>query len=52
MSVRMLYGAPGGDIIGSRFEHHNLKSKDFTLFREFCRFTDEIREICREFGDI
>ena len=41
MGVRMLYGALGGDVIGSRFEWHNLKSKDFELFGDRCRFTDD-----------
>ncbi len=30
-----------GDIIGSRFERHNHKSKDFELFTDQCRFTDD-----------
>ena len=41
MTVSMLYGASGGDIIGSRFERHNLKSKDFELFDDRSRFTDD-----------
>ena len=41
MSVYMLYGALGGDIIGSRFERHNLKSKNFELFDDRSRFTDD-----------
>ena len=41
MSVYMLYGALGGDIIGSRFEWHNLKSKNFELFGDKSRFTDD-----------
>lgn len=30
-----------GDIVGSRFEWHNLKSKDFELFTDKCRPTDD-----------
>ena len=41
MSVHMLYGALGGDVIGSRFEWHNLKSKDFELFNGYSKFTDD-----------
>ena len=40
-SIHMLYGALGGDIIGSRFEWHNLKSKDFELFDHHSQFTDD-----------
>ena len=41
MKISMLYGALGGDIIGSRFERHNHKSKDFELFDCRSRFTDD-----------
>ena len=34
-------GAIIGDIVGSRFERHNHKSKDFELFIDRCRFTDD-----------
>jgi ADP-ribosyl-[dinitrogen reductase] hydrolase len=34
-------GAIIGDIIGSRFEKKNLKSKDFELFTKQCRYTDD-----------
>ena len=34
-------GAIIGDIVGSRFEFHNHKSKDFTLFTPKCFFTDD-----------
>lgn len=34
-------GAIIGDIVGSIYEFHNLKSKDFPLFRPECRFTDD-----------
>jgi ADP-ribosyl-[dinitrogen reductase] hydrolase len=36
-----MIGAIAGDIIGSRFEFNNLKSKDFELFHSDCRFTDD-----------
>lgn len=36
-----MWGAIIGDIAGSRFEFHNLKSKEFDLFSEQCRFTDD-----------
>ena len=36
-----MIGAIVGDIVGSRFEFHNLKSKDFKLFHPDCRPTDD-----------
>lgn len=36
-----MVGAIIGDIVGSRFEHHNYKSKNFTLDHPDCRFTDD-----------
>lgn len=36
-----MIGAIIGDIIGSRFEWQNIKSKDFDLFHKRCRFTDD-----------
>ena len=36
-----MIGAIIGDIVGSRFEFHNHKSKDFTLFTPKCFFTDD-----------
>lgn len=36
-----MLGSIAGDIIGSRFEFHNLKSKDFRLFERHCHFTDD-----------
>ena len=36
-----MLGAIIGDIVGSRFEFHNRKSKDFELFHKWCRFTDD-----------
>lgn len=36
-----MLGAIIGDIVGSRFERYNHKSKDFQLFHESCRMTDD-----------
>ena len=36
-----MLGAIIGDIIGSRFEWHNIKTKDFDLFAKRCRPTDD-----------
>ena len=36
-----MLGAIVGDIVGSRFEWRVIKSKDFPLFTEECRFTDD-----------
>lgn len=36
-----MLGAIAGDIIGSRFEHAGIKSKDFELFNRQCVFTDD-----------
>jgi ADP-ribosylglycohydrolase len=36
-----LIGAIAGDIIGSVYEHHNIKVVDFPLFNPGCRFTDD-----------
>ena len=36
-----MLGAIVGDIIGSRYEFANHKSKDFPLFDEDCRYTDD-----------
>ena len=36
-----MYGAIIGDIIGSRYEFKNKPSKDFELFTDQCRFTDD-----------
>ena len=40
-SVYLLYGAIGGDIIGSCYERHNIKTKDFPLFSSYSRYTDD-----------
>ena len=36
-----MIGAIAGDIIGSVYEHHPIKTKDFPLFGPGCRFTDD-----------
>jgi len=36
-----MYGAIIGDIVGSRFEFNNIKSKDFDLFTQKCEITDD-----------
>ncbi|NLB37604.1 MAG: ADP-ribosylglycohydrolase [Clostridiales bacterium] len=36
-----MLGAIIGDIAGSRFEHNNLKSKEFELFAKGCSVTDD-----------
>lgn len=36
-----MIGAVIGDIAGSRFEWHNIKTKEFELFASGCRFTDD-----------
>ncbi len=40
-TVCPLYGAIGGDIIGSCYEWHNIKTKEFPLFSSYSRFTDD-----------
>ena len=36
-----MLGGIAGDIIGSRFEHAQIKTKDFELFNRQCTFTDD-----------
>lgn len=36
-----MMGAIIGDIVGSVYEWHNIKTKDFPLFRDGCFFTDD-----------
>ena len=36
-----MYGAIIGDIVGSKYEFHNIKTKDFPLFSKGCDFTDD-----------
>lgn len=38
---KLMFGAIAGDIIGSVFEWHNVKSTDFELFSRQSRFTDD-----------
>ena len=40
-NVCPLYGAIGGDIIGSCYEWHNVKTKDFPLFSRWSKYTDD-----------
>jgi ADP-ribosylglycohydrolase len=41
-----MLGAIAGDIIGSVYEHHPIKSTDFPLFVEASRFTDDTVLTC------
>ena len=36
-----MLGASIGDIVGSVYEFHNHRSKDFTFFKDSCFFTDD-----------
>lgn len=36
-----MIGAIIGDVVGSKFEFHNHRSKDFELFSDSCEFTDD-----------
>ena len=36
-----MLGALIGDISGSRYEHHNIKTKKFDLLNHYCRPTDD-----------
>lgn len=36
-----MLGSIIGDIVGSIYEFHNIKTKDFPLFSERCGFTDD-----------
>ena len=36
-----MFGAIIGDIVGSIYEFHNIKTKDFVLFSDKCYFTDD-----------
>lgn len=38
---KAMLGAIAGDIIGSRFEAHPIKTTEFELFHPDCRFTDD-----------
>ena len=39
-------GAIIGDIVGSIYEHHNIKTKSFPLFRSRSSFTDDTVMTC------
>ena len=41
-----MLGAIVGDIVGSVYEWHNIKTKDFPLFRDDCHFTDDTVMTC------
>ncbi len=41
-----MLGAIIGDIVGSPYEFHNIKTKDFELFSENCCFTDDTILTC------
>lgn len=43
---RTIMGAIAGDIIGSRFEFNNHKSKSFELMSDYCFFTDDTVMTC------
>jgi ADP-ribosylglycohydrolase len=36
-----MFGPIAGDIIGSVYEHHPIKDKNFPLFHHLCRYTDD-----------
>lgn len=38
---RVINGAIIGDVVGSRFEFDNIKTKDFDFFTEQCDYTDD-----------
>ena len=42
----MILGAIIGDVVGSRFEWENMRSKDFELFDFDCKFTDDSVMTC------
>ena len=41
-----MLGAIVGDVVGSVYEWHNIKTKDFPLFRDDCFFTDDTVMTC------
>ena len=41
-----MLGAIVGDIVGSIYEWRNIKTKDFPLFQDICRFTDDTVMTC------
>lgn len=40
-TVRFMLGAIVGDIVGSVYERHNVKTTTFNLFNDYSRFTDD-----------
>ena len=36
-----MYGAIIGDIVGSKYEFNNIKTKDFPFISQGCEFTDD-----------
>lgn len=42
-----MLGAIIGDIVGSRFEWHNIKTKQFDLLTHSCFFTDARHGLAR-----
>ena len=36
-----MYGAIIGDIVGSKYEFHNIKTKDFAFVSRGCSYTDD-----------
>lgn len=38
---QIIIGAIAGDVIGSVYEWHNIKSTEFDLFNKDCDFTDD-----------
>ncbi len=36
-----MLGAICGDVVGSVYEWHNIKTKEFELFKDKCFFTDD-----------
>lgn len=36
-----MYGAMIGDIVGSKYEFNNIKTKKFPLFSKGCDYTDD-----------
>ena len=41
-----MYGTIIGDIVGSIYEHHNIRNKDFELFDDSCSITDDTVMSC------
>lgn len=40
-NINSLYGALGGDFVGSVYEFCNIKTKDFSLLDDRCDLTDD-----------